>query len=178
MIIQRADVRSLCRSIAGKHGLDWTLVAAVCEKESEKDGAGFKMDVARLEQGFYRRYVEPMTFATTTEILLSASYGIMQMMGQSLLERGFFDWDWNLREKDYQTKYVEPMSEENVPKAINRYCIDAGVQVEFGCRHLKYKIDRAGGNIAVGLDLWNGDSTGAYHKDVLSKQELIQKGKL
>lgn len=78
------NLTSIINQCAEKHGLDPLLVAGVIIQESE----GYH-DIARLEQGFYRRYIEPMELPVTEEILRSASYGQMQIMGQTAREFGF-----------------------------------------------------------------------------------------
>ncbi len=172
MIIRKEDVVSACKLIAPKYNLEPNLIIAICLIEGEKDKANsFDPSVARLEQNFYRKYTKPQNFATTTEILLAASYGVMQMMGQSLLEVKYFEWFFNSR--DPVTKYSlgNSMSEIAVPKAINFYCVSLETMIEFGCKHFSNKLKLAGGNITKALGFWNGDLTGKYAESV---QKIIK----
>jgi hypothetical protein len=77
----------------------------------------------RLENGFYRNYTRPAEFATTTEVLFAASYGLMQTMGYSLYQLGMFD----------------PVTQVGVVKGIDMYMIDPELQVKMGCAWLMVK---------------------------------------
>jgi len=90
MTFTKEKVADACVVIAPTQKFDPLLILAVCLQEGgrNKDGT-FAPDRARLEQGFYSRYVEGKDNATTTEVLLSASYGVMQIMGLVLERMGF-----------------------------------------------------------------------------------------
>jgi hypothetical protein len=175
MNFTREEVFEMCNRIAPQFDLDPILVQAICLQESAKNKEGeFTPEVARLEQGFYRRYVEPMSFATTTEILLSASYGIMQMMGLSLMEAGYFKWWFDQKLLRTQRFLGNHLSEISVPKALNEYCINLEWMIEWGCIHFDGKRKKAGGDVHKALDYWNGDMTGKYREEVLQKYRLLK----
>jgi len=178
MTIHRDQVFELCRIIAPRFQLDPLLGLAVCVQEAEKDSSNpaiFRADVARLEQRFYRRYIEPMNYATTTEVLLSASYGLPQMMGQSLVELRWFEKDFTQQSVEYKNLHVEPMSETNVPKAINRYLVQASEQVETMCEWLARKRQIVGDKEAVFLLAYNGGGNRRYANEVLAKRDALKK---
>ena len=172
MKYSKDQVYQMCKDIAPKYQFDPKLIFAVCLQEGEKEGNNFEPDVARLEQGFYRRYVEGKNeLATTTEVLLSASYGVMQLMGQSLREAKYFDWFY-MKFKDVYS-LTDPLSEIAVPKAINYFCEHLDIMVQFGCTWMDVKRKLAGGDIVKMLGLWNGDKTGKYASEVLAKLKRI-----
>ena len=175
MVYTKGQVRQKCKDIAPQYGFDGDLIFAVCLQESGRNEDGsFAPDVARLEQNFYRKYVEIQELATTTEVLLSASYGIMQMMGQSLVEVGYFRWFYNQYKRTY--KLTDPLSEICVPKAINRYCINLTWMIEWGCKWMVKKRDLADGDTMKMLGFWNGDTTGKYAQKIINKYNLIKNG--
>ena len=177
MKVHRLEVFDLCKQIAPKHGFDPFLIMAICEQETEKDKKDpdvYRPDVARLEQNFYRRYVLPADFSTTTEVLLSASYGIMQMMGQSLYERGFFAW--HLAQLPKSGTFVDPVQNIHVAYALDNYCEHPEWNIEWGCRHLSEKRKKSGGSEIKMLGLWNGDMSGKYANEVMTRIPLLKKG--
>lgn len=176
--IHRDQVWELCKLIAPQHKFDPYVILALCEQESEKDGRDaliYRPDVARLEQGYYRRYTEKHPFATTTEILLAASFGITQMMGQSLYELGWFDEDFARQSENYREHHVAVMSETNVTKALNRYCVDPTQQIEAGCRWLARKRKAVGDTPEKYLLAWNGGSNKNYPGEVLARTQGLKK---
>lgn len=177
MIIRKEDVLAVCRVVAPKYELDPLLVFAVCLQEGQKTAAGdYDPSVARLEQNYYRRYVERGDRATTTEVLLSASYGVMQMMGLSLLELGYFQWYFEQSAVGVQAVLKNPLSQFAVPSALDAYCDDLGWMVEWGTRHLAKKRKAAAGDTGRMLDLWNGDLTGKYRTEVMEKYNKLKAG--
>ena len=167
----------LCDSIAPKYGFEPSLIKALCLQESGKNKDGtFAPDVARLEQGYYRRYVSDKNeLATTSEILLAASYGVTQMMGLSLKEIGFFDWYYLQATGSKQMFLGSPFSQFNIVAAIDEYCTNAQWQIEWGCKWLNEKRKLAKGDIIKMLSLWNGDQSQEhkYANEVLTKQKSI-----
>ena len=81
----RDSVYEICKRVAPKYGYDPLLILAQVEQESS-----YKEDALRLEQGFLVKYIAGMPIAATTKALLSTSFGLGQLMGQSLNELGFF----------------------------------------------------------------------------------------
>lgn len=176
MIFTKEDVSRQCKAIAPKYNFDPELIYAVCLQESDKDEKGnFDPDVARLEQGYYLKYVEKKNnLATTTEILLSASYGVMQMLGDSLKQAKYFDW--------YFTKFKDlynltnPLSEIAVPKALNFYCVNLDVMIDFGCIWMDIKRSLAKGDIRKTLAYWNGSPE--YPDKIFARMKSINSEEL
>ena len=169
-IFAKIDVFNACKTIAPKYELDPKLIYAVCLQEGSKNKKGdFEPDVARLEQGYYRRYVEPMILATTSEVLLAASYGIMQMMGLSLKEAGFFQWYFDHCSGGTRLAIKAPMSQYAVPSALDAYCTNLNWMIEWGCKWMVTKRDKAKWDIEKMLGYWNGDTSGKYASEVLER---------
>ena len=124
---------------------------AVCLQES-----GYDQSEVRLEQQFYRKYVRPQNLPTTDEILLSASYGLMQVMGESFLELGWFGaWEYG-----------------KIPQMLDKLMGDAELQISLGCQWLKHKM--AGlDNLERGLRAYNGSAE--YPPLVFAKWDELKK---
>ncbi len=165
----KTQVLAACQTVAPKYSLDPKLIFAICQQEGARDGVNWDPSIARLEQGFYRRYVEPMNYATTSEILLSASYGVMQMMGESLMELGYFEWYFGQLPQEMQNVLDHPRSQLAIPNAIDYYCVHLDIMVEWGTRWFKRKFDAAGGDLTKALQLWNGGSNPNYASEVITK---------
>lgn len=175
MNFTKEEVFAMCDKIAPKFNFEPKLIKAVCLQEGGKNKKGeFTPDMARLEQGFYIRYVEKKNnLATTSEVLLSASYGIMQMMGLSLKEAGYFDWYFQQQSDTTQALLVNPLSQIAVVKAIDDYCVNLEWMITWGCKWLDKKRWKANGDITKALCLWNGDMTGKYANEVIEKRNKI-----
>lgn len=170
MKFTKEQVREMCEIEAAKIGISAKLAFAVCLQEGEKNKKGeFEPDVARLEQGYYRRYVENLELATTSEILLSASYGIMQMMGLSLKEAGYFHWYFMKQTEERRRFLGNPLSQLCIVSAIDDYVVNLEWMIRWGCGWLDSKIKLAGGDIKKGLGYWNGDKSGKYAAEVLAR---------
>ncbi len=114
----------LCKTIAPAFGYDPYLIAAMCLQESSDDPTE-----QVLEPAFYRRYIRPMNFPSTTEALFSCSWGLMQTMGWSLHLLGYFDQE------------AEGLTAFNlvVTHLLDKYMTTATDQVKYGCAWLKVK---------------------------------------
>jgi len=169
----KQQVWEACQKIAPNYNFDPKLIFAICLQESEqkKDGS-FSPDVARLEQGYYRKYVEPLELATTSEVLLSASYGITQMMGLSLKEVGYFDWYYRQCTLDMQKLLGHPLSQFAIPSAIDAYVVNLDWMINFSCKYLNRKRELAKGDLWLTLKYWNGSSN--YPDKVLAKMKGLQ----
>lgn len=174
MIFTKEQVFEVCKTIAPIYKFDVTLIQALCLQEGGKNADGsFAPSRARLEQGFYVHYVEKQNYATTSEVLLSASYGVTQMMGESLKEIQFFEWYFSQQSDSMKQLLGNPYSEFCVPNAIDAYCDNLNWQVEWGCKWLSKKRDMAHGDITKALGYWNGDTSGKYANEVLTKQKML-----
>lgn len=176
MKFTKEQVREACERMAPKYKFDPKLIFAVCLQEGAKNSKGhFEPDMARLEQGFYRKYVEDeFELATTSEVLLSASYGIMQLMGESLRQEGFFDWYYNSRSDGMKKVLGNPLSQFAIPNALDAYCTQLDWMIEYGCKHMARKRSKADGDIKKMLGYWNGDLTGKYAEEVLKRYEALK----
>jgi hypothetical protein len=177
MIFTREQVFDACERVAPSFNFEVELVQALCLQEGgrKKDGC-FAPDRARLENGFYSRYTEKQNLPTTTEILLAASYGVTQMMGESLRLAGYFEDYFNCQTQAVQQLLGSPLSQIAVVKAIDDYCENLMDQITYGCKWLSKKREMAGPNIVKMLGFWNGDLSGKYADEVLGKYHSI-KGK-
>ncbi|HEV7674401.1 MAG TPA: lytic transglycosylase domain-containing protein [Candidatus Angelobacter sp.] len=99
----------------------------------------------RYEPAFQKRYVEPLALGQTETVARSISWGLMQLMGQSAREMGF--------------------------NAKMASLCDPDTGLDWGCRHLKAKLDAHGGDVRKGLLAWNGGGNAAYPDEVLAKME-------
>jgi hypothetical protein len=176
MNFSKDDVYAACRLVAHNYGFDPDLIFAICLQEGAKHGNDFEPDIARLEEGFYLKYVEPkQNLATTSEVLLSASYGVMQMMGESLRELGFFDWYFANQGVSMQMLLNNGLSEYCIPSALDWYCVNLNVMVEWGTKWFKRKYDAANGNITQALQAWNGGGNPLYASQVLQRQANVKR---
>jgi soluble lytic murein transglycosylase-like protein len=137
------EIIELARRIAAEHGVDPRLVCAVIEQES-----AWNPWAVRYEPGFLSRYVAPLYTAgklSATEAYTRAmSWGLMQVMGQVAREFGF----------------DEP--------SLAELC-DAATGIEFGCRILAARLNKAKGDVTAALLAWNGGASPNYPAEVLAR---------
>jgi hypothetical protein len=151
MKISEADLWMFCKKEGQAQDIDPFLLLAVCRQESKRTREGLYVpDWPRLEQGFFYKYIADKSYDPVTKVLLSTSWGVMQMMGESLRELGYL-----LAEENKSTLFI------------NQYCLNPGLQVESGCKWIKKKIGLANGTIEKGLLYWNGGSNQQYPAQVL-----------
>jgi hypothetical protein len=163
----------LCRIAGQQSGVDPKLLLAIALRESGQNG-GVKDDEARLENAFFHRYTRGEGLSTTTAILLAASYGMMQVMGQSLKEMGYFDFYKGYHNDRNSFQIQDPLSEIGVPKAINAFMVRPPWQFEWGARWFQKKLRAAGSNVEHALLLWNGGGNLKYPQEVLAIMETIK----
>ena len=175
--MKRDDVWAIVKRTAPLYEFDPLLFLALCEQESiDPDEPTIYRDrAARLEQGFYVNYTEKEDFATTTEVLYATSYGLTQMLGESLDHVGYFDWWFSLQTPMSQAFLQSAKQDIAVVKAINEYMTHPEWQIERGCMWLKKKQKLAGSDTTKMLRLWNGDISGAHH---YAENVLARKAKL
>lgn len=141
------DVLRLAQKVAPDFGYDPLLVLAICAQESHYDPTE-----ARLENGFYRRYTRPKQYPPTSELIMGISYGLMQVMGCSLWEMGYFD----------------PAKAHDTVDFINGvYMVDPELQMRTGCKWLKIK--QEGRSLEHALLRYNGRQS--YVMEVLDRYE-------
>lgn len=97
----------------------------------------------RHEPAFETKYVKPLHLADTEEVARSISWGLMQLMGEGARELGF---------KGHLASLCDP---------------DNGL--DYGCRHLKGKLDSHNGDVTAGLLAWNGGGNKQYPEQVLAR---------
>lgn len=160
----REEVYALCKSTASKYAVDPILILAICEQESS-----YNPFAVRLETHFFSKYIEKMSLATTSEVLLSCSFGLMQLMGESLRESGYFGW-W----KSLTDSPLEAVSQVGVVKALDWFMLHPEAQVDFGCRWYVKKRGLAGGDPKKALLIWNGGGDQDYPKKVLARADKLR----
>lgn len=117
--------------------------ALVCAViEQESNWAQYAI---RYEPAFQKHYVEPLNLGPSETVARSISWGLMQLMGQSAREMGF---------NGKMASLCDP---------------DNGL--EWGCKHLKGKLDAHGGDVTKGLLAWNGGGNKEYPEQVLARKE-------
>lgn len=99
----------------------------------------------RYEPEFQKKYVDPQNLGATETLARSISWGLMQLMGEVARELGF---------NDKLASLCDP---------------DKGL--EFGCRHLKRKLDANAGDLGAGLLAWNGGGNPQYADQVLARMD-------
>jgi len=153
--VTQTEVKALCDDIAPSLGIDPKLALAICQQES-----AYNEKAMRLENGFLVRYVLPMNLASTVAGQFATSWGLMQMMGESLHELGYFSAD---------------QTPEGITKAINLYMITPRDQVQKGCEWFAKKLALARGDEWKALCYWNGDVDGTrgYANAVLAKMAKL-----
>jgi hypothetical protein len=147
------EAYKVCQLEASRYDVDPVLAMAIVLQESGCDDKA-----VRLENGFYRKYIEKMTFSVPVKILLSASYGLMQTMGETLRTLGYFPG---------------VMDSRNVSEAIERYLNSPQEQVAFGSQFFSALVVRKRGDIVAALLAWNGGGDPEYPARVMAKKEFV-----
>lgn len=132
----------LIKTYAEKYAIDFPLLAAVIEQESQ-----FNCWAIRYEPAFYTRYVAPLLASKhildiTEAEARAMSWGVMQVMGQVAREFG----------------YGGPL-----PKLC-----DWETGLDIGCKVLKNKLASAQ-KVEDGLERWNGGASKTYATEVLAR---------
>lgn len=167
--MDKAAVFELCKRNRIE-GVSPVTVLALIEQESS-----YNEDAVRLEQGYYSRYIKKLNHSTVVESLLSCSYGLTQMMGQSLAESGFFQWHFS--QMGANTHFVDPMQNLHVAYALDQFCENPEWQVRFGTKWLERKIELAGNDVQKGLLYWNGGGDPDYPNKIQRRfQRLTKEG--
>lgn len=168
--MEKSRVYELCKISGKKHGFDPLLLLAICQQEST-----FDETQERLENGFYRKYSRPLKFASSTEGLFAISWGLMQVMGLSLWEDGYFKFHFALHDNDYQKFYhYDFMDPVHVCKAIDYFMANPPMQVDWGTAHLAKKLKIAKGDLHKAVLFYNGGVNPNYPAEVLEKMEILR----
>lgn len=131
---------ALVRKWAAKYGLDALIVCAVIEQESS-----WNPWAIRFEPAFETRYIHPAlpTAPTTLELTKAISFGLMQIMGEVAIEKGF--------QGRFLTELCDP---------------DTGI--DFGCRKLQECFAKHSTPEAA-LLAYNGGGNSFYASQVLAR---------
>lgn len=138
------ELVTLARQFATKHGLNDSLVCAICEQES-----GWNPNATRYEPAFYTRYIQPMisdgrlTGDSTKD--LATSWGLMQVMGETARESG----------------YMGPCDQ----------LLEPALGLEWGCRVFAKKLVAANGDAYNALLRWNGGGNPRYPQEVIDRMD-------
>ena len=140
-----ASLVNLAKVIASRHFLSPFLVCAVIEQESSWDTWAI-----RYEPKFFTKYVAPLytnnKISATEAYGRGFSWGLMQLMGECARECGF----------------AEPF--------LSSLC-DPATGIEWGCQHLRKKLDAADGELNRGLLAWNGGGNKNYATEVFARMQ-------
>lgn len=148
------EAYQLCLLEAPLHNVDPITAMAIVLQES-----GCNEKAVRLENGFYRRYIEKMAYSVPIKVLLSTSYGLMQTMGETLRTMGYFP---------------PIMDDRNVCEAIERYLANPREQVAWGCSFFSNLVVRKKGDEVDALLAWNGGGNPNYPAEVEAKKEFVR----
>jgi len=99
----------------------------------------------RFEPDFETRYVVKLHLGPTECTARSISWGLMQLMGECAREMGF-------------------------EGKLASLC-DPDIGLEWGCRHLKAKLDAHGGDVTAGLLAWNGGGNPDYAAEAMARMD-------
>lgn len=159
--------------------IDPKFFKAICIKEAEgvpNHPDEFDLSVARLEQGFYRGYVKKENWSTVVEVMLSASYGVTQMMGLSLHENHYFEDVFKLLTAENKALYhpAGPLDSAFIARRLDEYCVTVDTQIRYTFLHMIWKLRTAKSENFLSTHptwrqlplhwrlarLWNGDISG------------------
>jgi hypothetical protein len=178
MTIHRDQVWQLTKMLCAQRSIDPWLQMAFNEQEGEKDKTNpllYRPDVTRLEQNYYRRYIVAMNYATTTEGLLAMSWGIRQMMGESLREIGWFAANLARQNDAYRATYNnDPMHYLGIVDSLNRYCVEPSEQIATGIDWYLKKLKAAGGDQDKAILYYNGGGRPGYKDELLARIPKLQ----
>lgn len=154
MTLSKTEAFNLATHAGRRFGFDPYLILAMMEQES-----GYETESVRLENGFFRKYMKPQVMATTNKVLFSTSFGLLQVMGESLRVLGLFDAD---------------PTPEGIAHAVNAYMVDPVAQVMTGSEWLRKKMtDAKTDDVAIGLKRYNGSDE--YPPQVLARMDRLKK---
>jgi hypothetical protein len=161
--MKRDDVFKLCQAYAPIYHVDPLLFLALCEQESVdmRDPTIYHEDAIRLEQG-YLKYVR--LFDPLMQSLLSTSWGLTQMMGDSLRQVGFFLWHrQSVLSDDQRAALLLMPTNVAIAYALIEYAKSPAWQVRWGVKffdEIKHQ----------DLLKWNGGGDPLYPTKVLARR--------
>ena len=149
------EVYALAKQFAPARNFDPLLITALCEQESS-----YSTTAIRLENGFLRKYLLKTSHHPIVKALFATSFGLTQMMGQSLREVGYI---------------TNPSDLNGTIAQIATYIDSPAFQVDWGIRWLDIKRKHAGDDPSQYLLAWNGGSDDTYDDKVLDRMERLKK---
>ena len=176
----KTEIYNTCKIVAPKYKFEPQLILAICAQESQDQKVKDACDeyATRMENGFLNKYTRKFELATTTECSLAISYGLMQLMGQSLNEMHYFEWfrKWYNSQHPTGTLLLEELSEITVCKGINHFMMNPQWHVEWGVKWLDRKRSQTkDGSTEEMLLRWNGGGNEDYADEVLKHYKEIKK---
>ncbi len=133
------ELIALAKQAAIKYDLHSVLICAIVEQES-----AWNPRALREEPAFYKRYIVPLKLIDDVEAhKRSFSYGLMQVMGQSVRELGFAG--------EFEDLF------------------DPATGLEWGCKLFQRKLLRAKGDQHLALLYWNGGGNVFYPSQVIDR---------
>jgi hypothetical protein len=147
-MMTRDAVLALCKQYAPNYTVDPILALALCEQESSYDETA-----VRLENGFFHYTAGSgiPKFSVPTRVLMSTSYGLTQMMGESLRQVGFFGG--------------ATMGNDVIVK-LEAYIVHPEWQIDFGLKFFN-------GVKHQDLLRWNGGGDPDYPAKVLARRDKL-----
>lgn len=169
--MKKEQVYELCKTITPQHEIDSILFLALCEQESS-----YNEFAVRLEPKFLDRYIsKQLEYSIPVEALLANSYGLTQMMGESLRLSGFFKWHLENNVEVSHNKYGGEMSRAHFIIALDNYVNQPTWQIEWGCIWLRKKLVLAHDNLDKAFLYWNGGSDPDYPHKIHTREERLRK---
>jgi soluble lytic murein transglycosylase-like protein len=151
--MDKNQIYEICKVAAPKYNFDPLLIMAIVEQES-----AYNDRAIRFEIGFLRHYVLPLRLSFSGSLLLSFSYGLMQVMGESLREMGYFITSDNT----------------GIHSGVDAFIESPSTQIEYGCRWLSLKNKIAANNQRKMLLFWNGGSDPDYPDAVINRYVTLK----
>jgi soluble lytic murein transglycosylase-like protein len=146
----------LIKVAAKEHNLEWTLVAAVVEQESN-----YNPVAVRYEPGFYSAYVasKPLNGMAPVDGIALAyerscraiSFGLMQLMGNTARELGL--------ETPTVFSLLDPMT-----------------NLLYGCKLLRRLLNKTNNDVRAALLKYNGGGNRLYPEQVLKRKARYDTG--
>lgn len=169
--MDKLKVYELIKSSPAGGRYDPILMMAIVAQESS-----FDETAVRMENDFRRRYLlHKTTWPTTSSVLLATSFGLMQMLGESLLEVGYFEFfqDW-YNTRNVVSPLIQPRSQIGIVKAIDEYMLHPDWHIRFGMTHFEKKMNLAHADQTLALGYWNGDQSGEYAALVMKHYDELK----
>jgi len=164
----KREIYDLCEISCPGYGIEPILMMAIVEQES-----AYLRNAIRMEPAFWRKYTKPQSLDDCSEILLAVSFGLTQLMGQSLKELNYFEFFLKYYNDRHNFTLRDPFSEVTIIKALNAYLVRPSWHIERGCQWYKVKEKIARGSVEKTLLYWNGGGNKNYPAEVLARADKL-----